>query len=164
MSDIVERPGYPQVTATFINAIAEEGTKAEAVEWLQKQWNETCALRTTNAELLDALKKIITSPDAIMRDIARDAIAKATGSLRDGMSDIMERRWGKAWRITEQEHKAMLDEIARLRAALKKCADDLEIMFRSAYRDTLDYPSMNRRFDRDMKPVVAARKLLGETK
>ena len=33
------------VSAAFINAIAEEGTKAEAVEWLQKLWNENCALR-----------------------------------------------------------------------------------------------------------------------
>ena len=33
------------VPAAFINAIAEEGTKAEAVEWLQKLWNENCALR-----------------------------------------------------------------------------------------------------------------------
>ncbi len=36
---------YPHVPAAFINAIAEEGPKAEAVAWLQKQWNETCALR-----------------------------------------------------------------------------------------------------------------------
>src|ERR1044071_57072 len=36
---------YPHVPAAFINAIAEEGTKAEAIEYLQKQWNETCALR-----------------------------------------------------------------------------------------------------------------------
>jgi hypothetical protein len=35
----------PHVPAAFINAIAEEGTKAEAIEWLQKQWNENCALR-----------------------------------------------------------------------------------------------------------------------
>jgi hypothetical protein len=36
---------YPHVPAAFINAIAEEGTIAEAIEWLQKQWNENCALR-----------------------------------------------------------------------------------------------------------------------
>lgn len=36
---------YPHVPAAFINAIAEEGTKAEAVAYLQKQWNENCALR-----------------------------------------------------------------------------------------------------------------------
>lgn len=37
---------YPHVPAAFINAIRdEEGTKEEACDWLQKQWNETCALR-----------------------------------------------------------------------------------------------------------------------
>lgn len=36
---------HPHVRAAFINAIAEEGTKADAIEFLQKQWNETCALR-----------------------------------------------------------------------------------------------------------------------
>lgn len=36
---------YPHVPAAFINAIADEGTKDEAIAWLQKQWNETCALR-----------------------------------------------------------------------------------------------------------------------
>jgi hypothetical protein len=35
----------PHVPAAFINAIAEEGTKAEAIEYLQKTWNENCALR-----------------------------------------------------------------------------------------------------------------------
>lgn len=46
---------YPHVPAAFINAIAEEGTKAEAVEWLQKTWNELCAVR---AELRAAKAKI----------------------------------------------------------------------------------------------------------
>lgn len=36
---------FPHVPAAFINAIAEEGTKAEAVEALQQQWNENCVLR-----------------------------------------------------------------------------------------------------------------------
>lgn len=36
---------YPYVRAAFINVIAEEGTKEEAVSYLQKQWNENCALR-----------------------------------------------------------------------------------------------------------------------
>jgi hypothetical protein len=30
--------------AAFINAITEEGSKAEAVEWLQKTWNEKCQI------------------------------------------------------------------------------------------------------------------------
>lgn len=31
--------------AAFINAIAEEGTKAEAIEWLQNVWDENCEMR-----------------------------------------------------------------------------------------------------------------------
>jgi hypothetical protein len=41
----------PHVPAAFINAIAEEGTKHEAIFYLQKQWNETCALKARVAEL-----------------------------------------------------------------------------------------------------------------
>lgn len=33
--------------AAFINAIADEGTKAEAVQYLQKTWNELCEARKT---------------------------------------------------------------------------------------------------------------------
>lgn len=36
---------YPYAPAAFINAIAEEGTKDEAVEWLQKTWNELYAVK-----------------------------------------------------------------------------------------------------------------------
>ena len=38
-------PKYPHAPAAFINAVAEEGTKEDAVKYLQEQWNETCALR-----------------------------------------------------------------------------------------------------------------------
>lgn len=34
--------------AAFINAIADEGTKAEAVEWLQRTWDELCDLRAAH--------------------------------------------------------------------------------------------------------------------
>lgn len=40
----------PHSPAAFINAIAEDGTKAEAIEWLQKTWDELCEAR----RLLDA--------------------------------------------------------------------------------------------------------------
>lgn len=40
-----ETPKYPHVPAAFINAIAEEGTKAEAIHYLQETWNELCAAR-----------------------------------------------------------------------------------------------------------------------
>lgn len=41
----------PHVQAAFINAIREEGTKAEACDWLQKIWNEKCALAARLAEV-----------------------------------------------------------------------------------------------------------------
>lgn len=49
---------YPHVPAAFINAIAEEGTKAEAIEYLQKQWNENCALRAHQVEQLQAVDEL----------------------------------------------------------------------------------------------------------
>lgn len=59
----------PYRRAAFINAIAEEGMKQEAVQWLQTTWNERCeladaleALQAENARLreaLDAAKGIV---------------------------------------------------------------------------------------------------------
>ncbi len=43
--DTALRQDAPHVSAAFINALAEEGTKDEAVQWLQKTWNDNCALR-----------------------------------------------------------------------------------------------------------------------
>ncbi len=50
-----DKPGRgaaSHVPAAFINAIAEEGTKADAVEYLQRQWNTSCQLRGELAEAL----------------------------------------------------------------------------------------------------------------
>jgi hypothetical protein len=45
----------PHTPAAFINAIAEEGSKKEAIEWLQKTWNERCQLEREN----EALRKLL---------------------------------------------------------------------------------------------------------
>ena len=37
--------------AAFINAIAEEGTKAEAIKYLQETWNELCDLKEILTEI-----------------------------------------------------------------------------------------------------------------
>lgn len=42
---------YPHVPAAHVNALAEEGTRAELIDWLQKQWNEICWLRGDLARL-----------------------------------------------------------------------------------------------------------------
>jgi hypothetical protein len=52
-------------TAAFINALAEEGTKAEAIEWLQKTWNENCELRERVAILEAELRVAYKLPKAI---------------------------------------------------------------------------------------------------
>lgn len=48
----------PHVPAAFINAIAEEGTKDEAIQFLQKQWNECCAMRDTIASLTEEVERL----------------------------------------------------------------------------------------------------------
>lgn len=53
------------------------------------------------------------------------------------------------------------NEIERLRAALKECADGLAMYVEHEYAN-LDYPSQRRRYKRDIAPVIEARKLLGE--
>lgn len=42
---VSEEVKFPHKPAAFINAIAEDGTKAEAIRYLQETWNEVCALR-----------------------------------------------------------------------------------------------------------------------
>lgn len=51
----------PHVPAAFINAIAEEGDKAEAIHYLQKTWNEACALKVRNAVLEGHLTAILAA-------------------------------------------------------------------------------------------------------
>lgn len=71
---------YPYVRAAFINAIAEEGTKEEAVSYLQKQWNETCALRAEIERLKADLQKAHEgwqAEVAVIRSIADDNLARA---------------------------------------------------------------------------------------
>jgi transcriptional regulator of nitric oxide reductase len=70
---------YPYVRAAFINYIREEGSKAEACDWLQKQWNEICAL---NKEIV-RVTAILAEKDAeIARARARNAaLEKAAQDL-----------------------------------------------------------------------------------
>jgi hypothetical protein len=58
------------------------------------------------------------------------------------------------------------DEIERLRAALKECADDLEAEIMHRYGDTTHkYQREKQKRDQDMEPVIKARNLLsGEKK
>ena len=78
---------YPHVPAAFINSIREEGTKDEALDWLQKQWNETCYLRAALVEARRELKsecerrdEIIATTTKLWKD-AEAALAEARGLL-----------------------------------------------------------------------------------
>jgi hypothetical protein len=70
---------YPHVPAAFINAIAEEGTKAEAVEYLQEQWNEICALRKILETVRQYLDPDCDPPCETNREIVRLLRAAISG-------------------------------------------------------------------------------------
>jgi hypothetical protein len=53
------------------------------------------------------------------------------------------------------------DREALLREALKECSDDLAELVKSQYPTPI-HPSQQRRYDRDMEPVVRARALLSQ--
>jgi hypothetical protein len=52
--------------------------------------------------------------------------------------------------------------ITNLRKLVKDLADDLEVEVENHYKDTKDYPSEMRRYERDMSLVYEARKVLKE--
>ncbi len=53
---------------------------------------------------------------------------------------------------------------AELLACLQECADELAAEVEYHYKGTKDYPSEQRRYERDMGPVVKARAALAKTK
>ena len=60
----------------------------------------------------------------------------------------------------------LLAEVVKLRKALQECADDLQAEIEDRYPISIPgkpgrdvYPDMQRRYDRDMAPVIKARKL-----
>jgi hypothetical protein len=69
----------PHLPAAFINAIAEEGTKAEAIEYLQKTWNENCALR---AQLVKFEQWAKRNPHAVGGDAEGDNLIELARSIR----------------------------------------------------------------------------------
>ena len=74
--EILKEKDAPHVPAAFINAIAEGGTKAEAVQWLQKEWNEHCrtkeALAQSQAECAE-LRGYLTGSNGEFLALRKDA-------------------------------------------------------------------------------------------
>jgi len=62
----------------------------------------------------------------------------------------------------EDQLAALKSENEKLRGALKDCADDLEQYVDHCYANTRQYPGMERRYQRDIEPVKAARAALAK--
>lgn len=62
--------------SSVVNTIHESGSKAEAVEWLQKFWDELCDAR-------EALK-LIADGDNDPRKVAREALSPVSIRDREG--------------------------------------------------------------------------------
>lgn len=72
---------YPHVPAAFINAIAEEGTKADAIEFLQREWNEARALRAALEDIADGKGRFSTDPFQHAKNTIEDMKALAKAAL-----------------------------------------------------------------------------------
>lgn len=94
----------------------------------------------------------------IVERLRKTPVCQMDGPLLWEAADVIERQQADIDRIVS-ERQGWLDEIERLRAALRECADDLEGELRERYRgvETRQAP----RFARDMQLVIEARKLLG---
>lgn len=55
---MIENIKPPRVPAAFINAIADEGTKEEAIKYLQEVWDERCLLKDELAELREKARML----------------------------------------------------------------------------------------------------------
>ena len=83
---------YPHVNAAFINAIAEEGTKAEAVEWLQREQLARMYWQEQARELAEALKRMESERDENwQRYVDADAALLDAQEKREAMRE--------AWRL-----------------------------------------------------------------
>lgn len=70
----------PHVNAAFINALAEEGTRDELINSLQREWNKNCAYRHI---IQDQLKFLETCFDTWMdREHLEKQIDKLAESLK----------------------------------------------------------------------------------
>lgn len=75
--------------AAFINAIYEEGTKEEAVQWLQIVWDDYCDLKDKQKGLImnDMVKQVADATHKIEADVkgmahkGADAVKHATDKL-----------------------------------------------------------------------------------
>lgn len=132
---------YPHVPAAFINAIADEGTKAEAIEYLQKQWNETCALRgrllkrlvagdrprAMLAWAVDMFGQLARLRNERLRRFVEEAIelAHADGMSRQDFDAIADRVYSRKIGSVPQEIGQALVCLETYAESIDLCASDL---------------------------------------
>jgi len=104
----------PHTPAAFINAIAEEGSKKEAVEWLQKTWNERCQLEREN----EALRKLLAEAEEAAEPLIKYARMRAAKPMRGTDDTIHSIHVGTEWEA--ELNQSDLLRLAEVVAALNK--------------------------------------------
>jgi regulator of replication initiation timing len=110
-----------------------------------------------------AISIVETLPDRIASLSAQvEALTKERDELRGEVADLIEdgNDLRSEIRHYQREYGRLEAQVEALSKALAECADDLEASVNAEYAGTLDYPSMMRKFERDMEPVVRARAAL----
>jgi hypothetical protein len=98
-----------------------------------------------------ALRSLAAERDALRAEVERSESGVSYETFVSGMQ------------IVTTERDALRAENARLREALKECADDLEAEITHRYGDMVPkYPRERLKRDQDMAPVLKARAALGE--
>jgi len=67
---MTDKSATPRTPAAFINVIAEIGTKGEAVEYLQKTWDEKCQLERELAAACEGQEHLIAEKEGLQRRLA----------------------------------------------------------------------------------------------
>lgn len=103
---------FPHVNAAFINAIAEEGTKADAIKYLQDEWNENVALYAHAREL---------------RQVASTALEEVKG-LREEVGRLKEEkmRWANTASSLQGQLNQMTKECQRAQQSIREMEGEIK--------------------------------------
>ena len=130
--DKQEKREAPHVPAAFINAIAEEGTKAEAIEWLQKTWNERCELWSELEALRHDMARGMANHNADLSAVPPSAARDDAQAIREMVVDVLE-----LLGIPFDKWSTLYQRVAELKA-LRVTSDELLASARSASAPILD--------------------------
>jgi hypothetical protein len=155
-----------QFCAEAVALQAENARLRKALEGIEEYWNAT-ALRSLAAER-DALKMLFVPITVECEKVLKLGTMAALLSCPDDMTKTQSGAHRLAHLVVQwSSEKARAEkaeaENARLREALKECADDLEAEITHRYGGMVTkYPTQRLKRDQDMAPVMKARAALGE--